>query len=63
MKHERGFTSVELFVVLVFLFGGVGWVWNIVKIAGSDFAQITGMLILRIVGVFLAPLGAVLGYI
>lgn len=63
MKHERGFTSVELFVVLVVLLGGVGWVWNIVKIAGSDFAQITGLLILRIVGVFLAPLGAVLGYI
>ena len=63
MKRERGFTSVDLFVVLVVLLGSVGWVWNIVKIAGSDFAQITGMLILRVVGVFLAPLGAVLGYI
>ncbi len=65
---QRGFTLVEMFAVL-FTFGVVipliiGWVWNIVKIvelAGADVA-VTTMFILRCVGVFLAPLGGILGW-
>jgi len=43
----------------------LGWVLNIVAIAHSnfDFSNITGMIVLRIIGVFLAPLGSVLGYL
>ena len=41
----------------------VGWVWNIVKIIGTGFDVFTGMLIARCIGVFIAPLGAVLGYL
>jgi hypothetical protein len=63
MKHQKGFTSVELFIVLLVALGGIGWIWNIVKIVGSDFANITGMLVMRCVGVFIAPLGAVLGFL
>lgn len=40
-----------------------GWINNVVIIAHSDFSQITGMLVIRCIGVFLAPLGAVLGYL
>lgn len=40
-----------------------GWVMNIVAIAGSNFSDLTGILILRIVGIFVAPLGTVMGYI
>lgn len=40
----------------------IGWVMNIVTIAGSSFNDITGILVLRVIGVFVAPLGAVLGY-
>lgn len=40
----------------------VGWIMNIMTIAGSSFDVLSGMLILRIVGIFVAPLGAVLGY-
>ena len=64
-KQQMGFTATELIIVIVGLlaiFGAWGWVWNIVKIVGSDFAQITGMLVMRIVGIFIAPLGAILGF-
>lgn len=61
MKKQIGTTLVELVVVLVVLAGSIGWIWNIVKIIGSDFA-FSGMLIARVIGVFVAPVGAVLGY-
>ena len=35
---------------------------NIAAIAHADMAHITGMLILRCIGIFVAPLGAVLGF-
>ena len=50
-------------IAVIAIAGSIGWIWNIVKIAGSDFGQITGMLILRCVGVIVAPLGAVIGYL
>jgi hypothetical protein len=62
MKTQRGFTIIDLFMVLLALFGSIGWIWNIVKIVQSGFEIITGMFIARCIGVFVAPLGAVLGY-
>jgi len=62
MKKQAGFPVVELVITLIGLLGVIGWVWNIVKIAGNDFGVITGMLVLRVIGIFIAPLGAVLGY-
>lgn len=40
-----------------------GWVMNIVILAGSTFDPITGLLVLRAIGIFVAPLGVVLGYV
>ena len=40
-----------------------GWINNIVILAGSTFDPITGLLVLRAIGVFVAPLGVVLGYV
>lgn len=51
---------------LVVIFAGLalvwGWILNILAIAATADA-ITGLLILRVVGIFMAPLGGVLGYI
>ena len=63
MKKQLGFTIVEMLVVVLVLVGGTGWIWNIVKIVGSDFGAITGMLAMRVIGVFVAPLGCVLGFL
>lgn len=62
MDKQKGFTSVELMVVVIWLAGVVGWCLNIYKIIGSDFGMLTGMLVARIIGVFVAPLGAILGF-
>ena len=40
-----------------------GWIANIVSLYHSSFDTITGQLVLRIVGIFVAPLGAVMGYL
>ena len=63
MNKQRGFTIIELSVALLILGGGIGWIWNIVQIAQSGFDVITGMFIARCIGVFVAPLGAVLGFL
>lgn len=62
---QKGYTAAELLYLVVLGLGILavgGWVWNIVKIISTDFSNITGMLIARVIGVFLAPLGAVLGF-
>ena len=53
----------SLLVLSVWAAAIVGWVWNIVKIVNVCCVALDGILILRIVGVFVAPLGAVMGYL
>ncbi len=48
--------------ILVALLAGYGWCANIYKIVQIASDPITGMFILRCVGVFMAPLGVVLGF-
>lgn len=59
--------NMSVFGVLIYLAIIVailyGWIANIVTIFHSNFSEITGVLILRIVGIFVGPLGVVLGYI
>lgn len=64
-KFQKGFTVVELTTMVVWLVGVIGWVLNIVKLVTTDLKIVEfGMMeILRIIGVFLAPLGAVLGFL
>lgn len=49
--------------IAVILAGAIGWVMNIIAIVHSTFDPLTPVLVLRIVGVLLAPLGAVMGYV
>jgi hypothetical protein len=65
MKHQKGYTTLNIGILIyaALMIGGViGWVLNIVDIVHADFDNVTGMLVLRIIGVFVPPLGAVLGY-
>ena len=48
-------------VLVVFVgVGIVGWVNNIIALAHAE--TLTGFVVLRVVGIFIAPLGAVLGW-
>jgi hypothetical protein len=62
MNRTRGFSLAELLVVPLAVAVAGGWIANIVKILGADFEPITTMLVMRFIGIFVAPLGAVLGY-
>ena len=55
---------IRLIPILLVLLGAGGWVANIYKLVSTGFviAQWGGMEILRVIGVVVAPLGAVLGY-
>lgn len=43
------------------LAGLVGWIMNIVAIFHMNFTTITGELVLRVIGIFMAPLGSIMG--
>ena len=45
----------------VIIAGVLGWILNIVALVGAN--EIAGMEIARIAGIFIPPLGAVLGYL
>jgi hypothetical protein len=58
-----GVNTFVLFILLFILTCIVGWVANVVQIVLAISEPITGLYILKCVGVLLAPLGVVLGYI
>lgn len=51
----------EYFGVGIVLFGVLGWILNVIAIGQSEV--LNGFLFLRLVGVLVAPLGAILGYL
>jgi hypothetical protein len=63
MKAQRGYVVWQLVAVLLFLAGAWGWIWNIIKLAQSSFDPLTGLVVLRCFGIFIPPLGAILGFI
>lgn len=65
--RQRGFTLTEIISMLVTIILAIGWVANIYWIytamkAAETVADIAPFMILRIIGIFVAPLGGVLGY-
>ena len=54
----------DLWVVLIwiglFVLSIVGWGLNIIKLLGAD--TLNGEFVVRVIGVFAAPFGAILGY-
>jgi hypothetical protein len=64
MRKQIKLSLLPYLLLLTVVFGAIiGWVLNIVAIFHADFSHITGALALRIIGVFVAPLGAVMGWL
>jgi len=55
MKDQKGFTLIELIIVLVFIFGIVPWVWNVVKFTNCDFKSDYKCEVIHGIGVFVPP--------
>jgi hypothetical protein len=52
----------HIFIIVLWVAGLIGWVLNIMTIFNTINLPINGEFILRIIGVPMAPLGAILGY-
>lgn len=64
MKKKKGSATIVYMVWFATIVGGsIGWVLNVVKMFGALADPLTAMFIARVVGIFCAPLGAILGYL
>jgi prepilin-type N-terminal cleavage/methylation domain-containing protein len=65
-RKEKGFTLIELTIFIVVVSMISGWVINLVWLVrhaeDTLLAAITLKIILRVIGVFVPPLGAVMGF-
>lgn len=63
MKFNYGSGSA-IFVFIIALIGVGGWVANIIKLINTSFviAEWGGLEVARIIGIFVAPLGSILGF-
>lgn len=52
-----------LFVIILVVALGIGWVVNVVKFVKSDFEAPYKSEMLRGVGIFVAPMGSIVGYL
>ena len=59
MKNQRGFTLIELVLVLFFVLGPSLWVWNAVKLASCDFNADYRCEVIHGVGLVLPPTSVV----
>lgn len=57
-KYEAAQSSAAWFAVFVM---GIGWIMNVFKLVSSD-SEMIGMLLARFAGIFLPPLGGILGW-
>ena len=60
---KKMFTAVELMILAVGLLGVFGWCANIYKLSQCDFESSYKAEAFRGVGIFVAPAGAVMGFI
>lgn len=63
MKHIKLPHVPFLLALSLFLVAVAGWMMNLVKFIGSLGDPLTTMFFGRVVGIFVAPLGAILGYL
>ena len=60
-SNQRGYTAVALLVILLWITAIVGWIGNVVQVVHAASDPITGVFILKCIGIVVAPLGSVLG--
>lgn len=61
-RFENPSPALVIIAFSVFMVALCGWVANIVKLVGLLDGPVTGWMLARGVGIFVGPLGAILGY-
>lgn len=59
---QQGYTSVAVAYLILVVLCAIGWIMNVVSIIHTIDMPISGLFILRCVGVVLFPLGVILGW-
>ena len=59
---QAAFFAYVLLPALLAVGGGIGWFRNVIKVVHSDFNDINGELVVRVIGIPVAPLGSVAGW-
>lgn len=62
MNNQSGFIGKIILVVLLWVVGLIGWIMNIVRLIDCNFDPIHAEVVLRVIGIFVAPMGSVLGF-
>lgn len=62
MSKKDGSIVLGLICLSIIAAGVIGWVLNIAALVHTSSDPITGFFILRCVGIFVSPLGSILGY-
>jgi hypothetical protein len=55
-------TGIFIASIILIMANGAGWIMNIFKLISCDWV-LSGEEVLRIVGIFVVPLGGILGWI
>lgn len=55
--------SLQIGLLVTIVLGAMGYLLNLMAIVGMDFSAIGGEHILRIAGIFLVPLGIIMGFV
>lgn len=63
IKQKKNSVILLLVYLLVVAVCCIGWIMNIVNLFKIENFELSGVIILQIVGIFLAPLGVVMGYL
>lgn len=62
MNKKSGFTLTELLILVIIPLFTVGWIWNIIKLFNVLDDPFSAKIVLRMLGIVLLPLGAIIGY-
>lgn len=62
MRKQAGFTFTNLLLVIIITVITVGWVWNIIKLLNVLDDPFSARIVLKMLGIPLFILGAIIGY-
>jgi hypothetical protein len=61
---SNDYNPTAVFTILaIWLVGLIGWIMNIIAIWNTMDNTVTAKFVLRVVGIFVAPIGAILGFV